>query len=233
VRVGETAVTGIQNTPGSLLMTIADMSLITAEVKVDETDIVNVKLDQKADITIDAIPNRVFRGHVIEMGNTAILRSTGLAASQSTISSQEAKDFKVVVALDNPPDEIRPGLSCTAKVTTATRGNVLTAPIQALTIRQKGDLELNNSPGSQNVAKAAGPVDKSLKEEIQGVFVISGDKAIFRKVETGITGATDIEILGGLNEGDQIETGSFKVIRTLRNQTRIKVDNKAAAKVEG
>ena len=98
VRVGETAVTGIQNTPGSLLMTIADMSLITAEVKVDETDIVNVKLDQKADITIDAMPNRSFKGHVIEIGNTAILRSTGLAASQSTISSQEAKDFKVVVA---------------------------------------------------------------------------------------------------------------------------------------
>ena len=226
VREGETAVTGIQNTPGSLIMTIADMSLITAEVKVDENDIVNVKLDQKASITIDAIPNRTFKGHVIEIGNTAILRSTGLAASQSTISSQEAKDFKVVIVMDDPPDEIRPGLSCTAKVTTATRSNALTAPIQALTIRQKGDLE--NKPGD---AKAAGPPDKSLKEEIQGVFVISGDKAVFRKVETGIAGATDIEILSGLNEGDQIVTGSFKVIRTLRNQARIKVDN-GTAKVE-
>ena len=93
-------------------MTIADMSLITAEVKVDETDIVNVKLDQPADITIDAIPNKTFKGHVIEIGNTAILRSTGVAASQSTTSSQEAKDFKVVIALDDPPEEIRPGLSC-------------------------------------------------------------------------------------------------------------------------
>ena len=186
VRVGETAVMGIQNTPGSLLMTIADMSLITAEVKVDETDIVNVKLDQKADITIDAIPGRVFQGHVIEIGNTAILRSTGLAASQSTISSQEAKDFKVVVAMDNPPDEIRPGLSCTAKVTTATRNKALTAPIQALTIRQKGDLESNGKTPPQNM-------DKASKEEIQGVFVISGEKAVFHKVETGIAGATDIE----------------------------------------
>jgi HlyD family secretion protein len=227
VREGETAVTGIQNTPGSLIMTIADMSLITAEVKVDENDIVNVKLDQKASITIDAIPNRTFKGHVIEIGNTAILRSTGLAASQSTISSQEAKDFKVVIVMDDPPDEIRPGLSCTAKITTATRSNALTAPIQALTIRQKGDLE--NKPGD---GKAAGPPDKSLKEEIQGVFVISGDKAVFRKVETGIAGATDIEILSGLNEGDQIVTGSFKVIRTLRHQARIKVEN-GAAKVEG
>ena len=231
VREGETAVTGIQNTPGSLIMTIADMSLITAEVKVDENDIVNVKLDQKASITIDAIPNRTFKGHVIEIGNTAILRSTGLAASQSTISSQEAKDFKVVIVMDDPPDEIRPGLSCTAKVTTATRSNALTAPIQALTIRQKGDLENKGPAGSQGSAKAAGPPDKSLKEEIQGVFVISGDKAVFRKVETGIAGATDIEILSGLNEGDQIVTGSFKVIRTLRNQARIKVDN-GSAKVE-
>ena len=123
------------------IMTIADMSLITAEVKVDETDIVNVQLGQTADITIDAIPNKTFKGHVTEIGNTAILRSTGVAASQSAISSQEAKDFKVVIAMDNPPDEIRPGLSCTAKITTATRQNVLTIPIQALTVRQKGDLE--------------------------------------------------------------------------------------------
>ena len=109
VRVGETVVPGIQNSPASTVMTVADMSVITAEVKVDETDIVNVKLGQTADITIDAMPNRTFKGRVIEIGNTAILRSTGLAASQSAISSQEAKDFKVVIALDNPPEEIRPG----------------------------------------------------------------------------------------------------------------------------
>ncbi len=227
VRVGESAVTGIQNTPGSLLMTIADMSLITAEVKVDETDIVSVKLDQVATITIDAMPNRSFKGHVIEIGNTAILRSTGLAASQSTISSQEAKDFKVVIALEDPPDEIRPGLSCTSKITTASRSNTITAPIQALTIRQKGDLEPDTAAGSGNVraAEKSTVVDKSLKEEVQGVFVISGDRAVFRKVETGISGATDIEIVKGLKEGDQIVTGTFKVIRTLRNQARIKVEN--------
>ena len=115
VRVGETVVPGIQNSASSTLMTIADMSIITAEVNVDETDIVNVKLEQPADVTIDAIPNRIFKGRVIEIGDTAIVRSTGVAASQSTTSSQEAKDFKVVVALDIPEDLVRPGLSCTAK----------------------------------------------------------------------------------------------------------------------
>jgi hypothetical protein len=133
-------------------MTVADMSLLTAEVKVDETDIVNVKLDQVADITVDAIPNHTFKGHVIEIGNTAILRSTGLASSQSAISSQEAKDFKVVIALDNPPEEMRPGLSCTAKITTATRQKVLSIPIQALTIRQ-----IDDGSGRSQSAKGRDP----------------------------------------------------------------------------
>lgn len=233
VRVGETVVPGIQNSASSLIMTIADMSLITAEVKVDETDIVNVKLDQLTDITIDAIPGKTFKGHVIEIGNTAILRSTGLAASQSAISSQEAKDFKVVVALDNPPEEIRPGLSCTAKVTTATRKSVVTIPIQALTVRQKGDLEAKPEDDKKVTEVKLDPVaEKAKKEEIQGVFVIAGEKAVFKKVETGITGATDIEVLGGVNDGEEIVTGSYKVIRTLRNEAKIKVDNKAPKKAD-
>jgi HlyD family secretion protein len=211
------------------------MSLITAEVKVDETDIVNVKLNQVADITIDAIPNKTFKGHVIEIGNTAILRSTGVAASQSAISSQEAKDFKVVIVLDNPPDEIRPALSCTAKITTATRQNVLTIPIQALTVRQKGDLEPkpagggSSGSGAQAIAKPDPAAEKARKEELQGVFVVSTAKAVFRKVETGITGATDIEVLNGLKEGDEIITGTYQVIRTIRNEAQVKVDNKNPA----
>lgn len=231
VRVGETVVPGIQNSPASTVLTVADMSIITAEVKVDETDIVNVKLGQTADITIDAIPNRTFKGHVIEIGNTAILRSTGVAASQSAVSSQEAKDFKVVIALDAPPEEIRPGLSCTAKVTTATRQKSLTIPIQALTVRQKGDLE-EPKKGVAAASTRDPEAEKARKEEIQGVFVIAGEKAQFRKVDTGITGSTDIEVLSGLKEGDEIITGSYKVIRTLRNDAKIKVDNKAPAKAE-
>lgn len=233
VRVGETVVPGVQNSAASLIMTIADMSVITAEVKVDETDIVNVKLDQPADITIDAMPNRVFKGRVIEMGNTAILRSSGLAASQSAIASQEAKDFKVVIALDNPPDEVRPGMSCTAKIVTATRQKALSIPIQALTVRQRGDLEPEEKPGNVQAAANADPErQKKLKEELQGVFVVSNGTAQFREVKTGITGATDIEVLEGLKEGEEIVTGSYKAIRTLKNHAKVKVDNKAPAKLE-
>jgi HlyD family secretion protein len=229
VRVGETVVPGIQNSPASTVMTIADMSIITAEVKVDETDIVNVSLGQTADVTIDAIPNQTFKGRVIEIGNTAILRSTGVAASQSAISSQEAKDFKVVIALSDPPEEIRPGLSCTAKVTTATRNNVLTIPIQALTVRTKGDLE-ERKDGEKGKDTSSDPAaEKARKEELQGVFVIESEKAQFRKVETGITGATDIEAVSGLKQGEQIVTGSYKVLRTLRNGAKVKVDNKPPA----
>ena len=224
VRVGETVVPGVQNSASSTIMTIADMSIVTAEVKVDETDIVNVKLNQPAEITVDAIPNRVFTGHVIEIGNTAILRSTGLAASTSTTSSQEAKDFKVVVAMDNPPDEIRPGLSCTAKITTATRKDAVAVPIQALTSRTRGDL----IPDKDRPVNPSPAVVKANKEEIQGVFVIGAlNKAEFRKVETGITGATDIEVLSGLKDGDQIVTGSYQVIRTMKNGAVVKIDNKA------
>ncbi len=230
VRVGESVVQGIQNSAGSTIMTIADMSIITSEVKVDETDIVNVKLDQLAEVTIDAMPNQVFKGHVIEIGNTAIVRSTGLAASQSTTSNQEAKDFKVVVALDNPPDDIRPGLSSTAKITTATRSQALTIPIQALTVRQKGDLEPKPAKEPAEPPKLSPAEEKARKEEVQGVFVVANGKAVFQKVETGITGATDIEVVSGLKEGDEIVTGTYQVIRTLRNDTSVKVDNKPVVK---
>jgi HlyD family secretion protein len=135
----------------------------------------------------------------------------------------------VVIALDNPPSDIRPGLSCTAKITTATRQNVLTIPIQALTVRQKGDLEPKTpaKTGAQAATKVDPAVEKARKEELQGVFVISGGKAMFRKVETGITGATDIEVLSGLKEGDEVITGTYQVIRTIRNEAQVKVDNKA------
>jgi HlyD family secretion protein len=228
VRAGETVVPGVQNSAASTIMTIADMSVITAEVKVDETDIVNVQLGQRAEVTIDAMPNRTFHGHVTEIGDTAILRSSGVAASQSNTSDQEAKDFKVVIALDDPPEDIRPGLSCTGKIITATKPGVLTIPIQALTVRTRGDLEPQRKNGS--VEAASDPVtEKARKEELQGVFVIRNGKAQFLQVTTGITGATDMEVLGGVKEGDQIITGSYKVIRTLRNQARVRVNNAIAS----
>ncbi len=233
VREGETVVIGIQNSPGSTLMTIADMSVITAEVKVDETDIVNVQLGQPAEVTIDAIPHKTFKAVITEIGDNAIVRSTGVSTSQQASASQEAKDFKVVVTLQDPPEDLRPGLSATAKITTATRSNVLTIPIQSLTVRRQADLVPKGEKGSVQAAAPQKPVSKEKdKEEIQGVFVLRNHKAEFVAVETGIAGTTDIEVLKGLKEGDEIVTGSYKVLRTLRPGSSIKVDNSAPKQVE-
>jgi HlyD family secretion protein len=230
VREGETVVIGIQNSPGSTLMTLADMSVITSEVRVDETDIVNVALGQPAEVTIDAIPKKVFKAVVTEIGNNAIVRSTGVATSQTTAASQEAKDFKVVVTLQNPPEDLRPGLSSTAKITTATRSNALTIPIQALTVRSQADLEAaKNEKGS---VQAAMPQSEASKKEVQGVFVIRDKKAQFIPVETGIAGTTDIEVKNGLKEGDEIVTGSYKALRTMKPGASVKVDNAAVKKEE-
>jgi len=232
VREGETVVIGIQNAPGSTLMTLADMSVITAEVKVDETDIVNVKIGQSADVTIDAIPRKVFHGTVTEIGNNAIVRSTGVSTSQATTTSEEAKDFKVVVTLSDPPAELRPGLSTTAKITTATRNNIVSIPIQALTVRTQADLTPAKDAAKGSV-QAAAPVNSAKqKQEIQGVFVIRNKKAEFVPVETGISGTTDIEVINGLQEGDEIITGSYKVLRTLKPGTSVKIDNSAPKKEE-
>ncbi len=160
VREGETVVIGIQNSPGSTLMTLADMSVITAEVKVDETDIVNVQMGQPAQVTIDAIPKKIFKAVVTEIGNNAIVRSTGVSTSQQISSSQEAKDFKVVVTLQDPPQDLRPGLSTTAKITTATRGNALTIPIQALTVRRPVDLAPENEKGAVQAATPRRTVER-------------------------------------------------------------------------
>src|SRR6202790_192948 len=236
VREGETVVIGIQNSPGSTLMTLADMSVITAEVKVDETDIVNVQMGQAAQVTIDAIPKKTFKAVVTEIGDNAIVRSTGVATSQATSTSQEAKDFKVVVTLTDPPADLRPGLSSTAKITTATRSSVLSIPIQALTVRTQADLvpkDKDAGKGSSNVQAASAPLDASkLKEEIQGVFVIRNKKAEFVPVDTGISGTTDIEVTKGVQEGDEVITGSYKVLRTLKPGTSVKIDNSASKKEE-
>ena len=236
VREGETAVIGIQNALGSTLMTIADMSVITAEVKVDETDIVNVQLGQSADVMIDAIPKKVFHGTVSEIGNNAIVRSSGVSTSQQTSASEEAKDFKVVVTLTDPPEDLRPGLSTTAKITTAKRANVLSIPIQALTLRTKDQIDAqNNQPGSVHAAAPAAKevASKSKKEDDkQGVFVVRNKKAIFIPVTTGITGTTDIEVLDGVKEGDEVITGSYKVLRTLKPGSSVKIDNTTPKKEE-
>jgi HlyD family secretion protein len=228
VREGETVVEGIQNALGSTLMTLADMSVITAEVKVDETDIVNVQMGQPADVSVDALPGRIFKGHVTLVGDQAILRSTGIATSQSTTGTEEAKDFKVVITLDGPDDALRPGLSTTAKITTAHKQNVLTLPIQALTNHVPEQLDANGKPLPVTAAATPKPGTKPAAP-IQGVFTVKNDKgklrAVFVPVTTGITGATDIEVVSGLNEGQEIVTGPFKTLRALKGGALLKRDD--------
>lgn len=214
VNEGEIAIVGVQNQAGTVLMTIADMSVITAEVKVDETDIVNVKLGQEARIKVDALGDKILMGHVSEVGNSALTRSSGTTTTTSG-TSQEAKDFKVVVTLDDPPQELRPGLSTTATIVTATRQHVLTVPIQALTIREfDADAEAIKNDLTKNKKKV----------EKEGVFTLKNGIALFRQVKTGITGTTDIEILDGVAENDDIVSGPYQVLRTLKDNTRIKIE---------
>jgi HlyD family secretion protein len=232
VREGETVVPGIQNSPGSTLMTIGDTSVITAEVRVDESDIVNVQLGQPTEVTIDAMPKQKFKGIVTEIGRNALLRSTGVSTAQTTSSGQEAKDFKVVIALQNPPANVLPGLSATARITTAKKNSVLAIPIQALTIRERGELNPEKKD-KHSLVQAAAPGSGDPKEDLQGVFVIRNkNDAVFVPVATGISGTTDIEVNSGLKEGDEIVTGSYKVLRTLRNGARVKIDNSVAVKTD-
>lgn len=234
VHQGENVVPGIQNATGSVLFQVSDLSVITAEIKVDETDIVNVRLGQPAEVTIDAIPNKTFKGKVTEIGQAAISRTTGqtTTASTATNTTEEAKDFKVVVTLDSPPPGLRPGLSTTAKITTATRQNAIAIPIQALTIRTRRELESTEkkSNGQALAAEKNQPTVLSAKdkekekEELQGVFVVREGKAQFIQVDTGIMGTTDVEVVKGLQPGDSIVTGSFQVLRTMKNNTKVKIE---------
>ena len=236
VREGETVVVGIQNAEGSTLMTLADMSVITAEVKVDETDIVNIALGQPADVTVDALPGKIFKGHVTEVGDQALLRTTGVATSQSTTGTEEAKDFKVVVTLDPQQaitqDDLRPGLSCTAKITTAHKPDTLTIPIQALVQRDLGvEATLFKDHGKGATTSAASPGKPAALT--QGVYLLVKDggrrRVRFVPVATGVTGTTDIEVTSGLRPGDEIVTGTYKTLRILKGGTAIKVDNSVAA----
>jgi HlyD family secretion protein len=203
VNEGEIAIVGVQNQPGTVLMTIADMSVITAEVRVDETDIVNVRVDQPASILVDALGDVSLPGRVSEVGNSALTRTGGLTSGPA--NPQEARDFKVVITLDSPPTALRPGLSCTATIVIAEKSQVLTVPIQSLTVRERRTE--GNGKG----------------DEEQGVFVIKDGMALFRPVKTGIVGTTDIELLEGLEEGEEIVTGSYQVLRTLQDNTRIRI----------
>jgi HlyD family secretion protein len=229
VEKGERAVPGIMSNPQATLMTIADLSVIQAELKVDETDVVTLNLGNLAQIKVDALPDVVLEGEVTEIGNSPIKPTTGT-------TQQEAKDFKVIVTLKDPLAKLRPGMSCTGEIITETKQNVLVLPIQALTIREvelekdgsykEPDLKKKDKEKSTSVAQADTNRDKQKKKELQGVFVISKDKqARFRPVKTGITGDSEIEVLTGLHEADEVVSGSFQTLRTIKDGAAVKIDN--------
>jgi HlyD family secretion protein len=218
---GERAVPGMMTSPEATIMTIADLSTIQAQLKVDETDIVNLSLGDIAQVKVDALPDVVFEGEVAEIGNSPI---------SSTSTSQEAKDFKVVVTLKNPSKLLRPGMSCTGDITTSTKRNVIAIPLQALTVR---DVEVDKDGKYQmpdlskkskgNVTRAATEKVAVPKKELEGVFVISENKiARFRPVRTGITGESEIEILENLKENEEIVSGSYQTLRTIKDGATIK-----------
>jgi HlyD family secretion protein len=234
VEKGERAVPGIMSNPQATLMTIADLSVIQAELKVDETDIINLTLGDSAQVKIDALPDTVFDGDVTEIGNSPIKPAGG---SQQ----QEAKDFKVIVTLKVPSTKLRPGMSCTGDITTQTKQNVLVVPIQALTIREVEldkdgkyqEPDLKKKGKSTSVTQADSSKDKAKKKELQGVFVINKDKvARFRPVKTGITGESEIEVLDNLQEGDEVVSGSFQTLRTIKDGTAVKIDNTIKSQAE-
>jgi HlyD family secretion protein len=217
VEEGETAVVGTMNNAGTVLLTIADLSIIETEIEVDETDIPFIQIGLPAKIKIDALPDREFAGQVTEVGNSPI--QTGAAAQQ------RATNFKVVVTIDGEVPDVRPGFTCTATITTATRGQVPAIPIQAMTVREYPvDAEGNiiRSPRAANGAARPRPAQTELPEgqerkEFEGAFVVEDGRAVFRPVKVGIAGERHFEVLNGLSVGDVVITGPFQSVRNLRD----------------
>ncbi|HEX9902670.1 MAG TPA: efflux RND transporter periplasmic adaptor subunit [Acidobacteriota bacterium] len=202
VEEGEVAIIGTMNNPGTVLMTIADLSVMEVEVEVDETDVVNVRLGQKAEVHVDALPDQTIVGQVTEVGSSA-LQKLGTASS----STQESKDFKVVVTLDSPPSSLKPGLSASADIIAAKKTNVLAIPISALVLQEK---------------KAEGK-GRQEKSEEEGVFIVNKEgRASFKPVRKGITGDLNIEIASGLEEGQEVVVGPYNALRQLKEGTLIK-----------
>jgi HlyD family secretion protein len=218
IEEGETAIVGTMNNPGSLLLSVSDLSVMEAVVRVDETAVTGIAVGDSASLTIDAFPRQRFTGQVTKISHSSTIPPQGRAAS----AQSQAVDFEVVITLDNPPPSIRPDLSTTADVITARREHALAIPIIALTVRERKDLEasgLDRSP-SQEAAMAALASDD---EDVEGVFVIRDGKAHFTLVSVGITGREHFEVLAGLAEGDSVVAGPYEAVRRLNEGAALRV----------
>jgi HlyD family secretion protein len=235
IEQGEMVVIGTMNNAGTVMLTIADMSVIEAEVEVDETDIPSIRMGQPAKVTIAAMPDKSFTGKVTEIGNSPIQTTT-------TQAGQQATNFKVVVTLDGQIPEVRPGFTCTAEITTATRQKVLAVPIQAMAARElifDKDGKIVRPPKEEKKrgrAPAAGVVSAEelppgqTRKETEGVFIFNDGTAVFVPVKTGIAGDKYFELLDGLKEGDRVITGPFASVRELADGDKVKLEEKKTKK---
>jgi HlyD family secretion protein len=212
VEEGEVAVPGTFSRDVGLLMTIADLSVILAKVQVDETDVVRLADGDSVEVSIDAFPDTTFIGHVTKISNSAQLTATSTASG----SNDRAVDFDVEVTLKNPPPDIRPDLSCTARIVTDVRQGALSVPIIALTVREHQKLpnELTSMPTDTTGTRK--------KKEVEGVFVVNEGMASFRPVKVGIAGDEYFEVLEGVKAGETIVAGTYQAIRDLKDSTRVK-----------
>ena len=230
IQEGETAVIGTMNNAGTVLLQLADMGVIQAEVEVDETNIPHVQLGQLAKITIDALPDRSFKGHVSEIGNSPIQATAAAAGTQAT-------NFKVVVVLDEVVPEVRPGFTCTADITTATRKQVVGVPIPAVAVRElvyDASGQVVKEPKSDKKRRGADAATTAsttelkpgqTRKETEGVFVVRDAKAEFVPIKMGIAGDKFFEVLTGLKTGDQVITGPYNSVRGMADGDLVKIDN--------
>ncbi len=212
IEEGETVLVGTMNNPGTVLLTVADMSVVQAELEVDETDIIDVALGQPARVTIDAFPDREFTGRVTKIGSSSLESQT----------ERKATMFEVEVTLDTEVLEARPGFSCTADITTATRVDAVAVPIQALTVREvypdsEGNLHARTRDEDWPPSSAVEG------DEVEGVFVLRGGRSQFTPVKIGIAGEQYFEVLGGLKEGDEVVLGPFDQVRDMMDQDRVRI----------
>jgi HlyD family secretion protein len=232
---GEMVIGAMSFSP-TVIMTVADLSVMECEVMVDETDFRNLKLAQEAKIKVDALEGLELKGEVTEIGSSALVRGSGSQAATQTAlganTGNQPKDFKVTITIKDPPANLRPGLNATADITTAKHDKVVAVPVQAVVVREVNkegkvvDPDAIAGGGPEREGNTVAQVRREKGVEKDGVFVVEGDKAVFKPVKTGIMGETDIEVTEGVVEGQEIVTGSYRTLRNLKDQARLKVESK-------
>jgi len=219
VEEGESAIMGTTNIPGTVLMTIADLSTIETEVEVDETEVVHIKLGDLAKVTLDAFPDTSYTGRVTEIGNSPILSTSA--------TGQQGVDFKVVVTINDTIPNVRPGLSADTEITVAERAAVPSIPIQSLTVRRESDLEGRGKKKAEEADSTDSADPDAANREIEGVFVVEDGRARFRPVEVGISSQKYFEVVSGLEVGEKVVSGNYRAIRDLRDGQLVKVSKSA------